>query len=144
MTDTTTKAKKQTNMSNKASAEYKELVDAVFGQGVFAREDRAGSGADSYSTLMAKERRVLDTVDRVVNDAAATDAAARSFYEMPLHEIAIRVVGAIRGLMDDLIEVRKPEHVWRALMHQDRKVYLGIALIALAVVISMITASSPA
>jgi hypothetical protein len=123
------------------SAEYKELVDTVFGRGTSGR-DRAGSGTDAYQTLMAKERRVLDTVDRVVNDAAVVDADTRTFFQMPMHEIAIRIVRSIRGLMDDLVEARKPEHVLRAVMREDRKVYLGLVMIAVALCIALIHASS--
>ena len=123
------------------SSEYKELVDAVFGRGASVR-DHAGSGTDAYQTLMAKERRVLDTVDRVVNDAAVVDVDSRTFFQMPMHEVAIRIVGSIRGLMDDLIEARKPEHVLRAVMLEDRKVYLGLVLIAVALCIALINASS--
>ena len=122
------------------SAEYKSLVDTVFGRGASAR-DRAGSGTDAYSSLMAKERRVLDTVDRVVNDAAVTDADVRTFFDMPIHEIAIRIVGALRGLMDDLMEARKPKDVWRALMHEDRRVYLGLVLMATALVCATVQAA---
>jgi hypothetical protein len=132
---------KEKHMRTGVSTEYKELVDAVFGHGTSARE-RAGSGTDAYQTLMSKERRVLDTVDRVVNDAAVVDADTRTFFQMPMHEIAIRIIRSIRGLMDDLYEARKPEHVLRAVMKDDRKVYLGLVLIAVALIIGLINASS--
>jgi hypothetical protein len=109
-------------------AEYGELVDAVHGRGKFLES----SGGDAYQALMQKERRVLDTVDRVVNDANRTDADGRSFFQLPLHVIGIRIIAAIRGVMDDLLEARSPGAVYAAFMRDDRKVYIGVLMLVVA------------
>ena len=110
-------------------AEYAELTDAIHGRGRFG-DMPAG---DVYQELMKKERRVLDTVDRVVNDSRAKESVA--FLNLPLHVIAIRMVAAVKGLLDDLMEARSYKDVARALLQPDRRTYLGMCVIALALII---------
>ena len=97
---------------------------------------KGGSGADDpsdvYQDLMAREHRVLDTVDRVVNDAERNDGDRRGFLQLSLHEVGIRSIRVMRGLLDDLIEARSVRDVYTALMHPGRKVYIGVVLLLLA------------
>ena len=109
-------------------AEYADLVNAVHGRGKFSE----ASQGDVYQALMKKERRVLDTVDRVVNDSARTDADGRSFFQLSLHVIGIRIIAAIKGIMDDLIEARSLSAVYAAFMRDDRKVYVGVLMLLVA------------
>ena len=91
---------------------------------------------------MMRERRVLDTVDRVVNDAARTDGDTRAFLQLSLHEVGIRAIRVMRGLMDDLLESRSLDDVYRALMRPGRKVYIGLVLIVLALCVYFVDVSS--
>lgn len=105
----------------------------------------AGAGAEDsvYSELMAKEQRVLDTVDRVVNDAVDTSRRSSSpLAGMPVHEVAMRTMGALRSLWDDLISARSLEDVLEALRDPSRVVYIGIALVLLAAMLSVVYAMS--
>lgn len=108
------------------------------------RPDVAEEAADEadpeevYTRLMSKERRVLDTVDRVVNDSSERRASESLLHKMPVHEIVMRTLGATRALWDDIIEVRTVDDVVRALVDKQRLPYIGIMLIAIAVVLAVI------
>jgi len=91
-----------------------------------------------YKRLMSKERRVLDTVDRVVNDSAERRASEMILYKLPIHEIVMRTLGATRALWDDMIEVRTVDDALRALSDKQRMPYIGIMLVAVAVVLAVI------
>lgn len=116
------------------SREYQALLDAIHGRGDFR------DPGDVYQSLMSKERRVLDTVDRVVNDAARVDADSRAFMQLPLHVVGIRAIAACRGVFIDLMEARRPADVARAIMKEDRKVYIGVLLIIMAFTVAFIDA----
>lgn len=116
------------------SAEYKELVDAVHGRGAYAH---SGAG-EAYQRLMAKERRVLDTIDRVVNDAVTTDGDPRPLLSLPLYEIGMRIMGAIRGAMDDSMEASHPRDVLRAVFRDDRKIYIGLFILAIGILMAIV------
>ena len=108
----------------------------------------AQDAADAYQQLMARERRVLDTVDRIVNDAergaAERDiggpAAALARGDMPAHEVLMRTAGSVRLLFEDLVACRSMEDVRRTLLGVDRsqRPFLGLALIALAALLAML------
>lgn len=112
--------------------EYEELMDVIQRRGRF--------GKDAYGALMAKEARVLDTVDRVVNDARLTDAQAKLFVNLSLTQALVRTADVLRDLYHDLVRVRSPRDVLDAFARPERTVYLGVLVIALAVVLMLATA----
>lgn len=127
--------------------EYRTLLDLTEDSRKKTRKGRPElppvAEPDVYSDLMAKERRVLDTVDRVVNDAVETRRQVRSpLSGMPVHEVAMRTMGALRSLWDDLISAQSLKDVLDALQDPSRVMYLGIALVALAVLMSLVVAMS--
>lgn len=131
-----------------AAGQYQDLMDAVHGEGAFSRQSGVGGGmgdvgdvGDVYQALMRKEGRVLDTVDRVVNDRLRTDDDRRSFLQLPLHVIGIRLVRALRGIVDDLVEARNVETVLKAFTREDRRVYLGALVVVLALLIAAVDVS---
>lgn len=97
--------------------------------------------SDVYQDLLARERRVLDTIDRVVNDASRNDGDNRGFLQLPLHEIGIRGIRVMRGLMDDLVESRSFSDVCKAIMRPGRKVYIGVILLLLALCVYFVDVS---
>lgn len=123
-----------------AAGQYQDLMDAVHGEGAFSRVGRGDVG-DVYQALMRKEGRVLDTVDRVVNDRLRTDDDRRSFLQLPLHVIGIRLVRALRGIVDDLVEARNVEAVLKAFTREDRRVYLGALVVLLALLVAAVDVS---
>ena len=94
---------------------------------------------DVYQDLMARERRVLDTVDRVVNDASRERREAGTLAGMPVHEVVMRTVSAVTALFEDLVVCRSLDDLRAALtVEQARRPFLGIALVALAVLLGMV------
>ncbi|GAX84784.1 hypothetical protein CEUSTIGMA_g12206.t1 [Chlamydomonas eustigma] len=68
-----------------------------------ANAEASGRQLDGYQYLMSREKRVLDTVDRVVNDSIRSDTKRTTVVGMPIQELAMRSVGAVSSLLDDLV-----------------------------------------
>jgi hypothetical protein len=104
---------------------------------------------DVYGDIMRKEERVLDTVDRVVNHARLSETQQRSFMRQPLHVVLTRIIETVKLIMEDIMSMcaessRKKDSggsVWSNLaaivMKEDRKIYIGILLIALSIVATL-------
>ena len=125
------------------SEEYRKLLELTdphaarrIKRGAPGPSDFSGRLPDSYQYLMSRERRVLDTVDRVVNDSIVRDAGASSIFGVPVHELAMRTVGAIRALLDDLIAARSVSDVSDAIRAPRRLPYLGVALVSVALILA--------
>lgn len=104
--------------------EYRQLMDAIQGRGRF--------GPEVYGNLMNTEERVLDTVDRVVNDARLQRVTRASFLNMSLLEIAGRTADVLRAVYLDLFAVRSVHDFVKAFTKKDRRIYLGLVLIVIA------------
>jgi hypothetical protein len=128
--------------------EYRALLDLTEDRSASSRRRKnllsSAAEEDVYSDLMSRERRVLDTVDRVVNDAIETrrNRSSSSLSGMPVHEVAMRTMGAVRSLWDDLINAASLEDVVTALIDPSRVLFLGIAIVALAVLMAIVLAMS--
>jgi hypothetical protein len=124
--------------------EYSKLLELVETPAANKRRRRRSSpqgvGEDEvYQKLMGRERRVLDTVDRVVNDAEQRRARREDgLLGMPMHEVAMRTIGAVRQLLDDLLDSRTLADLQAALANEQRRRYLGVALIALALMLGVL------
>ena len=112
-----------------AATAYSELLAAVT-----ARANREAGHADAYQQLMAKEQRVLDTIDRVVNEREVSARHASSILGMGLAQHGSRLVAVMRSLLDDLTAAQTVQDAIRAVWQEDRRLYLGVALVALALV----------
>jgi hypothetical protein len=97
---------------------------------------------EAYQALMATERRVLDTVDRVVNDARWVDTRNAQFIHLPLSEIGARTMATGKAALADLVAARTPTDAAAALLAGDRKIYFGLVLVALALALFFISVSS--
>lgn len=113
--------------------EYQELMDIIHRRGKY--------GDDVYTNLMNTEERVLNTVDRVVNDSRLQTVQADSFLNMSLLEIAGRTAEVLRDTYLDLLRVREIRDVPRAFSKKSRRIYLGLVLVALALVLMVLNAS---
>lgn len=120
-----------------AAAEYDEILSMVR----HARPQASPADGEAYQQLLAKEQRVLDTVDRVVNDARRVEISSTSFTSIPLHEAAMRTMAALRGLMDDLLASRSAADVAAALAKEDRRIYLGVCLLAIGFLLAFVQAT---
>ena len=124
-----------------AQDEYRTLLSLVSKEKKRERRPRKGkdvSQEDVYQQLMSKERRVLDTVDRVVNDAAERRHKETFLHRMPVHEIVMRTLGAVHALWDDLIMSKSIEEALEALSDKGRMPFIGISLIAIAIIVAVI------
>ena len=120
-----------------ATAEYKALLELVR-----KKEPGKDQSDDAYQGLMQREKRVLDTVDRVVNDSWRKDADSRTFLQLPLHEIGARVMSTVNAVMEDAVEARTVRQAIDAVTVGDRKIYLGVFVIFLSLVLFFVAASS--
>lgn len=121
--------------------EYRKLLDAVSAEDAHGdrRRSRSQRDLDVYQSLMSRERRVLDTVDRVVNDEIHSRAHASSLAGMPIHEICYRTMSSLRGLFDDLLEAASARSVpdaIAALRNHHRMPFIGIAMVVLALLLA--------
>lgn len=137
--------------------EYVRFVRALDDSSNLASTDgmpARGSSADAprpdaapsevYQSLIDRERRALDTVDRVVNDARKTALASTQLVDMPMRSLALRAMSTGRSIMDDLVLANSATEVTDALVTGDRKVFLGAALIVIAIAAALVTSFSPA
>lgn len=124
--------------------EYRKLIDVVAAEDKRNGDRRVSPTArdlDVYQSLMSRERRVLDTVDRVVNDDIRKRADSSSLAGMPLHELCYRTISSVRGLFDDLLNAassRSPADALASLRNQHRMPFIGIALVVLGLVLAAI------
>ena len=105
--------------------EYQELLDMI--------EGRGKNGKDVYGNLMSTEERVLDTVDRVVNDARLQTTNQDSFLHMSLFDNAAATARTLHDTFLDLSRVRSARDVQLAFIKKDRLLYLGVVLVLVAV-----------
>lgn len=114
--------------------EYVRFVQTVAG----TRVDGTSVGHESappsevYTDLMSRERRALDTVDRVVNDARKTELRSSELVDLPVRELAGRAMVAGKAILDDLVQARDARDVGAAMLRGDRKVFVGAALVTIA------------
>lgn len=118
--------------------EYDDLMSLVSPSPPTATKADA-VGDDAYQALMAKEARVLDTIDRVVNDRIVRDQEASWLFGVPIHELLMRTVGAALSLFEDLVSARSIDQVREAVFDEGRRPYLGLALIALSALIALLS-----
>lgn len=122
--------------SNKVSTDGMSRVG--MGQG-----DRNTSPSEVYQSLLKRERRALDTVDRVVNDARKTELASLELVDLPMRDLARRALTTGKSIMDDLVEANSAADIGHALVSGDRKVFLGGALIMIAIASALVSSFSP-
>jgi hypothetical protein len=126
-----------------SQAEYRKLLESVAeNKSKNVNVSPTGSDMDQYQYLMSRERRVLDTVDRVVNDSISTRNEGSTLLGLPIHVLAMRTAGSMRALLDDLVTSRSIDDAIKALYDPLRRPYLGIALIALGVIVGILEVAS--
>lgn len=111
--------------------------------GMTAPREAAPAPSEVYQNLINRETRALDTVDRVVNDARKTALASTQLVDLPMRDLAFRAMSTGRSIMDDLVDANSPTDVRDALISGDRKVFLGAALIFVAIAAALVTSFSP-
>lgn len=114
--------------------EYQEIMDVI--------NRRGAHGEDVYGDLVGKETRVLDTVDRVVNDARLQASREKNFLNLSLTDIGKNLASTLHELYVDLSRAKTLQHASAALTAPHRRVYMGLTLVLLAFTLLAIQASS--
>lgn len=104
---------------------------------------KAEGPSEVYQSLINREKRALDTVDRVVNDARKTALASTQLVDMPMRALADRALHTGRSILDDLVDAGSADDVRVALLSGDRKVFLGGTLVLIAVAAALVASFSP-
>lgn len=97
---------------------------------------------DALSLLMQKEARILDTVDRVANTARSSVVDARLFTQLPLADVAKNSMRTLRDIMFDITHIGRWTDLPSIFAKQDRKIYVGIFIIAIAFFMFFVSSST--
>lgn len=126
-----------------SSEEYRRLLESVSSSKTSkVKTMPTGSDMDQYQHLMSREKRVLDTIDRVVNDSLSKKDDESSLLGLPVHTLALRSAGSLRALLDDLVVSRSIEDVVRALTDPLRRPYIGVALVTIGIIVGLLEIAS--
>jgi tetrahydromethanopterin S-methyltransferase subunit A len=96
-----------------------------------------------YEELIKKEDRVLDVVNRVVNYSNEKQVKSEEFMNLSLNHIVARLFTVIKAIMSEIMLVRNFNQFMDVVTKEDdRKIYVGLFFIILAVFIFFIVISS--
>jgi tetrahydromethanopterin S-methyltransferase subunit A len=96
-----------------------------------------------YEELIKKEDRVLDVVNRVVNYSNEKQVKSEEFMNLSLNHIVARLFTVIKAIMSEIMLVRNFNQFMDVVTKEDdRKIYVGLIFIILAVFIFFIVISS--
>lgn len=115
---------------------YRSFMGVLQATTPLAEGEGAGGGdreGGTYRRLMATESRVLDTVDRVVNDARFVEIRDQRFMHQSIATILDRTALALMDAFTDLMQSKSLDDVVDALSRDERPLYFGLALTAVTV-----------
>ena len=113
-------------------SEYNSLVDVL-----------NASNDNAYEELMQKEKNVLDTVNSVVNHIKTKDAKSTQFTDMSITDVFQQLFLIWPQILSDLTKSKTGGDVIYALTSDNRAIYIGITMIAFALMIFLVESSSP-
>lgn len=90
---------------------------------------------DVYQKLIAKEEKVLNTINRISESVYKQNIDRSIFYNMTLVQITVLVVNTWKRMFDDLMQVKKPIDFIHTFWKNDRKIYTGISLVLLSIML---------
>jgi allophanate hydrolase subunit 1 len=114
-----------------AEEEYMSLTDLVT-----SKRPTDDSNNTLYDELMLKEKRVLDVVERLIEDKQNQDYRKTMFVDIPLSKLPYLMLKEINELMTDVMELRGTmtmEKLRNLVGKNHRLVYIGILLVLIAV-----------
>ena len=117
-----------------AYGDYKDLVKGL----------ADGASKDTiYEEIMAKEQNRIDLINRVVTQKQEAAAMSSLFYNNSLLEIAIAFAQAWRAIFTRLVVEKAPATQWQGILYDgDRKIYVGMMLVLVALFLYFVDASS--
>ena len=93
---------------------------------------------DVYTTLLNKEQKTLDVVNKVVNHEAGKEMFYRAFFNMPLSVIFSDFAQSLSKLVNDL-SIAKTNDDIASIFKQNKLVfYVGVVVIVLATLIMLV------
>lgn len=95
-----------------------------------------------YEELIKKEENVLHTINRVANLKATEDQKKTDFLSMPMHQIILKLYATLKAIHHELLRVKSVKQVPKIFLKDDRKIYLGIMLVILALFLFFICIST--
>lgn len=96
-----------------------------------------------YDELMAKEKRVLETIQRVVEDKAIDRKMKNSFLETPISRMPLELIRSMTGLLASLT-ISPPvsyDNLMTTMAKDHRMIYAGISLVIIALFLIFIQIS---
>jgi len=94
-----------------------------------------------YDELMQKEARLLETVDRVIEDRAEERRREKTFMDTPIKKMPLEFLRSVKGMFEDLQEVSDMKALWAIIYKDKRMIYGGILLIIVATFLMLIQVS---
>ena len=120
---------------SRGGKEYTNMLHALYG-------DNKGHDLDEvYQELMNKEKNVLDTVDRVVNQKRRKSVRDEQFINMPVYAVVMRFGTVLSTLVSDVVKARSVRKAWAAVHREDRGIYVGLLLIIIALFLLIVQVS---
>jgi hypothetical protein len=95
-----------------------------------------------YDELIKKEENVLHTINRVANLQSQEKSDKNDFTKLQLHQIIFKMMTTLKEIHEELLKSKSPKDVPNIFMKDDRKIYLGIFLVILAMFLFFICIST--
>lgn len=97
---------------------------------------------DVYTKLMGMESNVLEIVNRVSNQSAETKKGSGLLYNMSMMEVLVVLINTWKNIGRELV-LEKHVGNYRALLwDNERKIYIGITIVLLGLILFLIDVSS--
>ncbi len=100
-------------------------------------QEDALSRKDVYTELMKKEKKVLDTVNRVVNQDNENTKESLLFINLSISDLIARFAYNWQNIFQELIIDKKFADLPLILFDKERKFYVGIMLLIVAFILLM-------
>jgi allophanate hydrolase subunit 1 len=130
---------RKANAKTVAEEEYMSLADLVTNKR--PTDDNMNT---LYDELMTKEKRVLDVVERLIEDKQNHDYRKTMFVDIPLSKLPFLMLKEMNEFMTDVMEIRGTmtvEKFKRLVNKNHRLVYIGILLVLIALGLMLVNIS---
>jgi len=138
MASKTTKPLSASDYEAPRAREYAELMDVIHGRKGKGREAAWTDEGNVYSDLMRKEERVLDTVDRVVNDSRLQDVRRHAISDMSVMQIISKTADVVHDVYIEVFSVRDLDDLRALVTKKDRLIYIGIVVVLVGLFVGFV------
>lgn len=85
-----------------------------------------------YQELMRKERRVLDTINRMVDHEKIKQESTDDFLKLNLMQVVEKLYRTMYNVMKELMHAKRFQDIATILTKDDRQIYIGLFLLFIA------------